>query len=133
MNEITWKLSNGKPASVTVELVLIKTINADGDKIDVPCCEPEIMAYVDGAPVGSGEPMLLPKSAPASIRAMGSMVIGKLLIPTDKYADVVAAINEAKSAPEWIAKVEAAKRAAKERDEYERGYRRVINAMHNGE
>ncbi|MFA5391890.1 MAG: hypothetical protein WC331_10775 [Candidatus Omnitrophota bacterium] len=109
--EITWTLSTGKEAKVTVELLTSETINADGIKVAVKCCKMEIMARVEGVGiVGSGRPQ---KAQTAAAR------IGKLGITRENLDKINAAIAEVEATHEWKEKEAKAKKAEKENREYE--------------
>ena len=58
MKKISWKLQSGKEASVSVSLKLSEIVDADGQKVEVKCCEMEIVAEVEGmGVVGYGRPV----------------------------------------------------------------------------
>ena len=112
---IEWKTSKGLSASVCVKLVTEKILDADGDKITVPCCEMEIWATVEGhGIIGSGKPWErkgLPMGAVA--------VIGKLAIQPSQLQEINAAIAQIEATAEWQAKLERIAKAEKEGREYD--------------
>jgi hypothetical protein len=119
--EITWTLSTGKEAKVTVELTTEETINADGHKVTVPCCDMTIRAEIEGmGVVGWGHPQ---KAQTAVAK------IGKLGIIKDNLDRINAAIAEIEATPEWQAKIERAEKAAKESAEYERHRAKMKRVM----
>ena len=119
--EITWTLKTGKEAKVEIALILEETINADGDKITVKCCMMEIMASVEGMGIiGSGRPQ---KAQTAAAR------IGKLGITQDNLDRINTAIAEIEATPEWQAKIEGEKIAARESEEYEIHHNAVKKMM----
>jgi len=123
---VAWMTGTGKQATVAVELVTSRTINLDGDKHTVPCCEIEITAYVEGMDmVGSGEPTY---DISANNRGLIAH-IGRLGLTAETLALVDAAIAEVKASPEWVAKL-AAQAAAIESDaRYEADRERIRRAM----
>ena len=106
--KIEWTLTSGKKAAVTIELQTTRTIDADGDKFEVACCEMYITGQVDGVgDVGC-------KITRTPVAAGGTTypaTIGKLAIPADKLAEIDAAVAEIEATPEWRAKVVAEERA----------------------
>ena len=111
--EITWTTGTGKTATVIVSLITSKTIDADGDKVTVACCEMEITADVDGIGyMGSGRPVKA--NHPVAVAK-----IGNLGISAENLAKITAAIAEIEATPEWIAKVAGIAKAEKGGKEYE--------------
>ena len=113
METITWTTKTGKAVEVTVELKTTRTINADGDKVDVKCCKMEIFAKVEGMGiVGSGRPERIKQ---------GDLVanIGKLGINAENLAKIESAIADIEATPEWQAKLAARPQAEKEEREYD--------------
>lgn len=113
--EITWTLSTGKEAKVTVELITKETIWADGDNVEVNCCEMKITAEVEGnGCIGTTRPTSIPKNDRGLVAA-----IGKLGINRDNLNRINAAIAEIEATPEWQAKIKGMEIAARESAEYE--------------
>ena len=125
---IAWDTSKGK-ASVVVELVTSRDINADGDKVMVACCDMHIVGNVDGIGVVGYDICthdIHPKLAEMGVVAM----CGKLGIKQDQYNEIIAAINEIKATPEWQAKIarqEAGDKAAREYDEHRATMRKAMS------
>lgn len=117
--KIEWTTSKGV-ACVTVILETSRTINADGDKIEVPCCEMHIAATVAGQLVGTSYPI---RRHMVVQGVQIAATIGKLAIRPEHLAQIEAAIKEIEATPEWQAKVarqEANRKAAAERAESDR-------------
>ena len=95
--KIEWTTGTKQTAMVTVSLITSKTLDADGDKITVDCCEMQIMAYIDGQFVGSGAPQKA--NHPVAVAK-----IGKLGITQTNLDRINAAIAEIEATPEWQAK-----------------------------
>jgi hypothetical protein len=109
--EVRWTLSTGKEAKVTIELVIKKTIDADGHKVTVPCCDLMIAAEVEGmGVVGYGHPQKA-QTAPAKI--------GRLAISQENLGLINAAISEIEAMPEWQAKVAGEQKVAEHDAVYE--------------
>lgn len=98
--KVEWQTKAGKTATVTVRLVTEKTVDLDGDKCSVSCCEIEIIAEVEGAGcVGTGKPWTR-KGLPAGAVA----AIGKLCVDAGTLARINSAIAEVEADPRWVAK-----------------------------
>lgn len=113
MEKIEWTAGTGQAIVVTVELVTEREINADGDKMTVPCCELRVWAEGNGRVLGSGEPCKCE-------HAVAVARIGHLGLTQANYDRVLAAINRAKASPEWQAKIARQRAAYKLDEEYER-------------
>jgi len=121
-----WKTRNGQTLSATVELITKKTIWADGDEVDVKCCEIEIKYHLNEKYITSGRPI----QAPEAGRKLGfSWVVGKIGMTEETYELVKSAIEKVEEAPEWQAKVEAQKEADKVDYEYAQHTARVDRMM----
>lgn len=46
--QATWTTKSGATVTATAELVTSKVLDADGDKIEVPCCEKRVSVHVEG-------------------------------------------------------------------------------------
>lgn len=95
---IEWKTGTGQRASVEVEMITWKTIDADGITVEVECCEMQITGRVDGVITGIGlheieHPLVAAK-------------VGKLGIARENLDRIKTAIAEIEATPEWTAKVE---------------------------
>ncbi len=119
--EISWTLNNGKVARVMIELRTSETLNADGYKVDVSCCEMDIRASVDGiGVVGYGRPQ--------QAQTMTAK-IGKLGIAYDNLDKINAAIAEIEATPEWQAKIAQAEQAERESAEYDKHRAKMKRVM----
>jgi len=118
----TWTTSDGRTAEVTVTLITSKALDADGDKITVPCCEMEITATVNGEQVGYGYPQAI--NHPVAVA-----MIGKLGISKANMVKVEAAINEIKATPEWQAKTAREEQNRKDEIEYDKHYAKMRKIM----
>lgn len=120
--QITWTTGDGRTAEVTVSLITSKVLDADGDKITVPCCEMEIRATVNGEMVGYGYPQTI--KHPVAVA-----MIGKLGINKANMTKVDAAIDEIKATPEWQAKVAREERNRKDGIAYDKHCATMRKAM----
>ncbi len=126
--QIRWNATNGKEITITVELILSETIWADGDRIEVKCCEMDIRAEAEG--IGT-----LANDAPYKRDNIKSplgnavAVMGKLALNQEKYDLVMATIAKVESTPEWQAKLADIDAAAKADEKYEDHYAKVMSAM----
>jgi len=112
---ISWVTGKGQKVDVSIRLVTNKQSDADGDKIDISCCEMEIMASVEGLGiVGSGAPWVR-SGLPNGIVA----TIGRLAISPENLARINQAIAEIAETPEWHAKLARIAKAEKEVREYD--------------
>lgn len=109
---VTWTTGDGRVAKVTVTLVTSKVLDADGDKITVPCCDMVITATINGTLVGYGYPQAVNHPA-----AVGK--IGNLGIVAANMAKIEAAVNEIKATPEWQDKERRAEISDQVRREYD--------------
>ncbi len=111
--EIKWETKTGKQVTCTITLTTQKTLNADGDKVTVPCCEMNMWAEVEGMGIiGYGKPYKrddLPSGAVAAI--------GKLAIKPKQYEAILTAIAEIETTPEWQAHL--TQKAQNEKDDRE--------------
>ena len=124
--KIEWTLTSGKKASVTIELQTTKTIDADGDKFDVKCCEMHILGEVQGL----GTVGYTIARTPVTVAGTTyPATIGKLAIPADKLLEIDAAIAEIEATPEWRAKVAAEERALAADLEYEKHREKMRKIM----
>jgi hypothetical protein len=120
--EITWTTGDNGQARVRVLLITSKVLDADGDKIAVPCCEMTITADINGERIGYGIPQRV--DHPVAVAR-----IGKLGINADNMARVEAAINDIKASPEWQAheaKIEANRKANIEYDRHSAMMRKAM-------
>ncbi len=119
---IEWLTGTQQRASVVVELVTSRTVDADGPKIDVPCCDLSTRVYLDGDLLGFD---LQPVTGHAVIVAK----CGKLGIKAEQMAEINAAVASIKQSPEWIANEERAASAARANDKYESGREQMRRVM----
>lgn len=123
MKAITWNTKDGKAVTVTVDLKTSRTINADGDKVEVKCCEIEIFATAEGlGVVGSGRPEEIKHPELAA-------KIGKLGITAARLAEINEAIAEVEATPEWQAKMVAKAQAEKAEREYDAHRAKMAKVM----
>ena len=122
---ITWQLNSGKQASVSVELITKKTINADGHKVDVDTCEIEIIANIDGIGcIGFGEPQNHPKLPAGYVSHIGKLVIDQK--NTEKIYDAIYDIKGSEIYQEHLAKIEENKKSVAQ---YEKANAEIKKAM----
>ena len=124
--KIEWTLTSGKKASVTIDHQTTRAIDADGDKIDVKCCEMHITGEVQG--LGSVGYTITRRPVTVAGNTYPA-TIGKLAIPADKLAEIDAAIAEIEATPEWRAKVAAEERALAADLEYEKHREKMRKIM----
>ena len=115
---IEWKLASGKKAEYTIALNLEKEINADGDKVKVPCCDIKETIDIEGH-TGFISAYIEEKRGTASGIKYVAVIGGKVAISEDIYSQIRAAKSEIESTPEWIKKVEKDAQNLKEIAEYE--------------
>ena len=124
--QVRWDTINGKEITVTVELILSKNIWADGDNIEVKCCEMDIRAEVE-------DMGLISTSSPHkrdNIKSPDAVaVMGRLALNQEKYDLVIEAIAKVKATPEWQAKIDQEYEADKIDQEYEAHRKRVEKMM----
>src|SRR4030042_1085877 len=115
--KIEWTTKSNKAVVVTIEIETSREINADGDKVTVPCCDMHTTATLDGQTVGHSINTIT-ASHPA--HKLGAVAMcGNLCITQANYDAIKAAQTELESTPEWQAKValqEASDKANKEYD-----------------
>ena len=125
-NTIKWNAANGKAITVTVDLVLKETIFADGDNVEVDCCNMHIDASVEGMGQMAHTVPRLANNLPAGFVAiMGS----KLVLSQENYDKVMGAIAIIKDTAEWQAKELAEKLADKGEQEYEAHRAKMAKVM----
>lgn len=123
MTTIAWQTTDGRRAEVEVALETSREVDADGYKATVDCCDLVIEATVEGRLVGFGRPVGV-KGHP-----LAAAKIGKLGIPAAQLTLIEAAIGEIEASPIWRAKLAAERVADFEADEYERNYKKIMNAL----
>lgn len=123
----TWKLSNGKAASVSVELRTEKRHWCDGDEIVVPCCELMIAGVAAGQTMGCSVQRLPAPQMVGSVRIVGCC--GRLGIPEAQMIEIEAAIAAAKATPEWLANEAKRARIEREGSEYDRSTAAIERMM----
>jgi hypothetical protein len=123
---IEWTLTSGKKAAVAIELQTTKTVDADGYKIDVKCCE----MHITGSVEGRGTVGYTITRKPVTVGGTTyPATIGKLCIPAASLAEIDAAIAEIEATPEWRAKVAAEERreaADKAYEEHREKMRKIM-------
>jgi len=124
IREIKWETSKGNKAIVEIKFITEETIDADGDKITVPCCEMYMTTHLDGKILGYGEPRPL-----ANVPGHTGVICWKLAVPMDKMEEINAAIFEVESTPEWQEKIARAEKAELESIEYEKHRAKMKRVM----
>ena len=99
-----WKTTKGAKVLVTAELITKKTVNIDGDKVEIDCCEiADVVAEIDGFPTQTGfDRYMTPRAHPQGFQIFGA--IGKLGITKENMVKVDGIIEDLKQHPAWIAK-----------------------------
>jgi len=113
-----FKTSKGAQVIVTAELILSKTLYADGDNVTVDCCEMGLItAMIDGYPKQTG----YHKHAIPVNHEIGQLhaAIGKLGLIAENMALVDGIIDKLQQHPAWIAKQAKIERNRKEIAEME--------------
>ena len=126
--KIEWTTKSGKTVAVTMEIETSREINADGDKVTVPCCcDMHTTATVDGQTVGYSINTI---NASHPAHKLGAVAMcGNLCITQTNYDAIKAAQLELESTPEWQAKVarqEASDKASREYDAHRAMMRKVM-------
>jgi hypothetical protein len=120
--KVEWLSGAGNLVVVEVTLELSKNVNLDGHTIETPSCDLQIVATVDGATRGYGEPV--PMDHPVAVAKIGNVGMTK-----ENNDRVLAAISELKSHPAWIAKVEREEKAIQDAIEYEKHQNKMRKVM----
>ena len=128
-NTKSWTTARGTQIKITSGLILSETINADGDKINVACCEKTFRAEANGKYLTSDDVFTV--GYPREIS--GHTVLGKLgrVYLTDKadVDNIKTVIAKTESHPAWIAKMEKRAQGEKIERDYERHSRAVDKMM----
>ena len=112
--QVTWTLKSGAAATYTVEIILEKEINLDGDKSIVPCCE--INSSFDIPGIGSIDGgMIIERTGTANGFDFVAVAGNKVALSADVYNAIKAANAEVNAHPAWIAKQAAIVRNERER------------------
>lgn len=101
--QVTWTLGSGKEATYTIELILSKEINLDGDKSTVSCCEINATFDIPGAGFIPGD-MIIEKQMTINGTTIAALAGNKVGLRPEVYAAIKAAKAEIEAAPEWQAK-----------------------------
>ena len=98
-----WTTAAGTKITASITLVLSKTINADGDKIEVDCCElSAVRADVSGHPTQmTFTPFMAPRKQQGQTYVAS---IGNLGLTAGQARTIREMIDEIKTHPAWIAK-----------------------------
>ena len=124
--QIKWNAANGKEITVKVELKLKETIFADGDNIEVDCCNMHIDASVEGMGQMAHTAPRIANNLPAGFVAlMGN----KLVLSQENYDKVMGAIAKLEATPQWVAKQAAEVAADKIDQEYEAHRAKMAKVM----
>ena len=115
-HKIEWANTKGQSVVATVCLLTERVINADGDRVTVPCCEWSESVTLDGRYQGSDIAPMTPLSSNGTTYANRC---GKVAIPTEQMAKIEAARAELRSMSEWVAHQAKIERNARECAEYE--------------
>ena len=126
--EITWTTKAGE-AKVSITLVTTKTINADGDKVDVKCCEINTRVTVNGHHIGEMIDKISSNHPALSVVTDARGICGKLIIREKQYNEIMTAYDEIKSTPEWKAKIEKEENARIESAKDEMAKKAIEKAM----
>lgn len=123
--QISWELKNGKVAgkmaTVEIELITEKIVDADGYKVPVKCCELLVVASIEGIGiVGMGRPT-------PEITVMAS--IGKLGLSQTELDSVNEAITEIETSPVWQEHLAGLKRAEQAETEYDAHTIKMLKIM----
>jgi hypothetical protein len=118
-----WTTEAGTHVTASVELILRRTLWADGDKIEIDCCE---MGPVTARPTGHAEQdgyieFAEPKTQGGNVYVAA---IGKLGLTSSSNKIVQDMIAEIKEHPAWVAKQETIDRNQREIAEMEASRRR---------
>ena len=114
---VTWTTKSNKAVVVTMAIETSREINADGDKVTVPCCNMHATATVDGQTVGYSINTI---TARHPLHKLGAVAMcGNLCITQANYDAITAAQTELESTPEWQAKVARQEASNKANNEYE--------------
>lgn len=128
MRTIKWTLTDGRAVTYTVELVTEREVNADGDRMTVPCCEIVERCEIPGATIiGDAVPLSTPKVQGG--KTLVAVIGGKVGITADIYGQILAARAEAEATPEWQAKLVAERANAAGIAEYEAHRKRMRKVM----
>ena len=111
--EKTWQTSTGLTVTVTGKIITSKIIDADGDKIEVPCCEKYLDVNLEGhGSQGSWIQMLTtPKTANGQLIVAS---VGRLGLTAERVEIIRSVEAEIETAPEWQTKVARNARNARE-------------------
>lgn len=112
--QVTWTLKNGAEATYTIELVLEKEINLDGDKSIVPCCEIRSNFDIPGIGYIGGE-MIIERTVNINGVECVAVVGNKVALTAEVYAAIKAAKAGINSHPAIVTKKEASERNERER------------------
>ncbi len=111
---VSWELSDGRAATVTIELITGKDIWLDGHESTMSVCEKHLYAELDGEDVGY-------HIQEVKNHAQCSARIGKLGLTFKMHRLIKDAIRKIESTDEWQAKVKReADNAAAAKKDYER-------------
>ena len=97
MKTVSWTISDGRTAEVTISLRTSRTVNADGHRVEVDDCEIITTVALGGTVIGcdidrvDGHPIVVASC-------------GRLGIVAEQYEQIQAAIAEVKTDPVWRAK-----------------------------
>ena len=114
---IEWTTASGKDAAITIVFRTEETVDADGDRCDVPACKIRINAEVAGMEI-IGMPI-----SRKPVNAGGAnypATIGGLVIPTDVLGQIDAVLAEIHATPQWQAQENAAAAGRKASAGYEK-------------
>jgi hypothetical protein len=115
--KIEWTTKTGKAAVVMMEIQTSREVNADGDKVTVPCCDMHIKATVDNKNVGYSINTI--NSSHPAYKLGAVAMCGNLCIMQANYDAIKAAQMELESTPEWQAKIVRQKASDKASEEYD--------------
>ena len=124
--QVKWNTSKGQQVTVTVSLVTSETLNLDGYKHEVRCCELNITVEVEGmGVVAYSEPYKANNLPTGVVAVMG----GKLALNQEKYDLVMDAINKIKSSEAWQQTMKKQAAALTAEQDIERHHQKIKKAM----
>ncbi len=111
---VSWELTDGRNASVTIELISQDKVNCDGHVVTVNACYQAITGRIDGETTGYHIQTI-------KNHAHCAAKIGKLGLTFENYRLVREAISKIESSTEWQDKLDRdGKKAAAQKKDYER-------------
>jgi len=121
---VTWTTLTGSTMSVTLKIITSKSVNLDGHIVDVPCCDFDVTATVDGVVISSWTPSVnVPRQYRDQCSAYYSHEGTIYGVSADNLHRLLAAEEKVKNeSPEWQAKIQKINTIAAERDTHGAGW-----------